>query len=121
MRFEDIDNLESIIGRKLLIRGAQGVKLTEYGQCFINEGHSLIRHSEEVLERTRFSGPDEVKPIRIGYIPLAPIEEFNKICLSSPKLGTFNTSVIQYSANLSSDNPLFEQPGIPASRLPWYV
>ena len=107
-----IDDLEEIIGKKLLIRGTKGVNLTEYGQHFVNEGQMMIKMSEEIIERTRFSGSAEVKPIRIGYFPLAPMEKFNQICLSSSKLGEFNTTVIQYDANLNTDSFSHELPEI---------
>ena len=107
-----IDDLEEIIGKKLLIRGTKGVKLTEHGQHFINEGQMMIKMSEEIIERTRFSGSEEVKPIRIGYFPLAPMEKFNQVCLSSPKLSGFNTTVMQYDVNMNTDSFLHEWPEI---------
>ena len=107
-----IDDLEEIIGKKLLIRGTKGVKLTEYGQYFVNESQKMIKISEEIIERTRFSGSDEIKPISIGYFPLAPMEKFNQICLSSPKLGAFNTTIMQYDVNMNTDSVLQEWPEI---------
>ncbi len=107
-----IDDLEEIIGKKLMIRGSKGIKLTEQGQHFVNEGQTMIRISEEIIERTRFSASNENKPIRIGYYPLAPMERFNQICLSSAKLREFNTTVIQYDANINTEYISREQPEI---------
>lgn len=107
-----IDDLESIIDRKLFDRGKKGVRLTEYGQHFYEECHDMIRLSEEIIERTRFSGANEVKPIRIGYSPLAPMDMFNKIYLSSSELSRFKISVVQYSSNLNTDNGYYAVPEI---------
>lgn len=107
-----IDDLESIIDRKLFDRWTKGARLTEYGQHFYAECHSMVRLSEEIIERTRFSGSNEVKPIRIGYYPLTPMDAFNEICLRSSKLSEFKTSVVQYSSNLNTDNVYYESPEI---------
>ena len=107
-----IDDLEGIIGKKLLVRDTKGVKLTEYGRHFIDESHVLIKLSEEIIERTRFSGSEAVKPIRIGYFPLAPMDKFNQICLSASNLGAFHTTVVQYSTNLNTDTPSIDLPEI---------
>lgn len=104
-----IDDLENIIGKKLLVRGVKGVKLTEQGSAFINVAPLIIKDSEKIIERIRMSGSDGVRPIRIGYFPLAPMDEFNSICLNSAKLRAFNISVIQYGASLGADRSEPEQ------------
>lgn len=107
-----VDDLERIIGKKLLIRGAQGVKLTEYGACFVNEGSAMKKFSEGVIERTRHSGSGEEKPIRIGNYALAPTAEFNRICSSSSSLARFKTTVVQCDPNRNADDPAFIPPEI---------
>ena len=107
-----IDDLENILERKLLVRGAHGVQLTEYGMRFINESNAIKKLSEEVIEKIRYSGQERETPITIGSHLFAPMSEFNKICLSSSKLAGFKTSVIEYNPNTNDDNSSANRPEI---------
>ncbi len=62
-----IKALEEEIGHCLLERSAHAIRLTAIGERFLVEARDLIRHADEMLERTR-SAADGVR-LRVGYAP----------------------------------------------------
>ena len=62
-----IKALEEEIGHCLLERSAHAIRLTVAGERFLAEARDLIRHADEMLERTR-SAADGVR-LRVGYAP----------------------------------------------------
>jgi DNA-binding transcriptional LysR family regulator len=62
-----IKALEEEIGHCLLERSAHAIRLTAVGERFLDEARDLIRHADEILERTR-SAANGVR-LRVGYAP----------------------------------------------------
>jgi DNA-binding transcriptional LysR family regulator len=62
-----IKALEVEIGHCLLERSAHAIRLTAIGERFLVEARELIRHADEILERTRTSA-NGVR-LRVGYAP----------------------------------------------------
>ncbi len=98
-----IDDLESILGEKLFIRGPKGVTLTEQGKVFYAECQKLIRLSEEIIAHTKNIQQPGEETIVIGYSPLAPIDRFNQICATSLRLSKYKIQVISFNDVLNND------------------
>src|SRR5512136_2637552 len=62
-----IKALEDEIGQCLLERQAHSIRLTPAGETLLREARELLRHAEQVLERTRAAGRG--LRLRVGYAP----------------------------------------------------
>ncbi|MDO9404407.1 MAG: LysR substrate-binding domain-containing protein [Polaromonas sp.] len=66
-----IQQLESIVGTKLLVRGARGVTLTEAGRRMQIEAQAILDHAERAANLVQQVGLATQETVRIGYIPSA--------------------------------------------------
>lgn len=96
-----IDDLEKLIGVKLIEREARGVKLTPAGQVFYRESPRLILAAEDIVAKTKKAASTEMDPIRIGNSPLTRLDDFQKIYLSSKNLRKYKIVLIQYNTNIN--------------------
>lgn len=62
-----IKALESEIGQCLLERQAHSIRLTPAGETLLHEARGLLRHADEVLEKTRAAA--RARSLRVGYAP----------------------------------------------------
>ncbi len=64
-----IKSLEEELGVELFVRQANGLKLTEAGQFFLEQAQDILHRSQAAVQtiQTRYSSVEE--PLSIGYIP----------------------------------------------------
>lgn len=96
-----IDDLETILGVKLLIRKKTGITLTAPGKLFFEECHRLIQLSEEIKAHTRNEEQPDKKPIIIGTSPLISLSRFNQICAASPAIRKYKFRMVPYGESIN--------------------
>ena len=99
--FKQINMLEEILKVPLIKRSYKGVELTEPGQFFYKESHRLIEMSETILSQTRHLHNRNKTVIRIGTIPLDPIDSFNRIWQNSPRADDFIIRFVNYPTDIN--------------------
>lgn len=68
-----IRDLEAALGTALFERGAREVRLTEFGETFVDRARAILRSVEELDDLARAAGEQLTGRLRIGVIPtIAP-------------------------------------------------
>lgn len=68
--------LEDKLGARLFERDRQGVRLTEAGNGFLEDARSLVRESEQVLDRFKPQGNDTKTTVTLGITTVIDISLF---------------------------------------------
>lgn len=78
-----VQDLEDEIGVDLLKRSRQGVTLTAEGKLFLEEVRSILKHTDESVEKVRALARGQYGELHIGYAAAPTVE------LLPPTLATF--------------------------------
>lgn len=65
---KQIQQLEAVLGTKLLNRTKRSVSLTPAGKYFMDEAEYMLNHLDQVVDATRRKGRGEAGEIRIGFV-----------------------------------------------------
>ena len=106
-----LNNLESDLNVKLLIRTKSGVKLTEAGYAFYNDAKLLTTYLEQCKQRVKKIGSHPYT-IRIGASPLSPSNLFFEILTSLNKQNpNLNIEIISCQTVIEShlDTSLYQK------------
>jgi DNA-binding transcriptional LysR family regulator len=69
-----VQDLEDEIGVDLLKRSRQGVTLTAEGKLFLEEVRSILKHTDESVEKVRALARGEYGELHVGYAPIPTTE-----------------------------------------------
>ncbi|WP_051237380.1 LysR family transcriptional regulator [Ottowia thiooxydans] len=69
-----MQNLETMIGTKLLDRSKHHVRLTPAGQIFYKDARRLLQMSEQAVERARRTGEGLEGLLRLSFVPSAALD-----------------------------------------------
>ena len=105
---KQINGLEELLAVKLFERSPSGVTLSCYGKYLMKESQKLINQSFLIVTGIKHAADEMKHVIRIGVLPIHPIDDFTRIWHRSPLMNQFTVSIVTYPSDV---NAMMPKPG----------